>query len=918
MNSLKKQHLLKLPKNKVSKQFTLCFWIRYKTNYEENIFLTIHQSSLHTQQQIAMQYYNDAFWMVECTFQRKNFKEDIIYYEYSIENKFDLKRKEAFSDKYFNINQINKTLTIVDYWNGNELLENIFYTKPFTHFFNHKTEALIPCKQNNTYSHTFKVKAPLLPKNATICLIGNCLELGIWSTKEPLLLTITEDKNYYAININITTNYKCIEYKYGVYDVANSTFINYELGNNRSMDDSPQYTAPLILHDGFIQIPFTNWRAAGVNVPVFSLRSENSFGIGEFLDIKLLATWAAKTSIKIIQLLPINDTTESFTDLDSYPYSIISAFALHPIYINIQALFDRKNTECIEDYLDKKEKLNKLECVDYSNVLNLKWKYLRIIYNEKSTTTFNSKDYKAFFKKNEFWLKPYAVFCFLRTKYGTSNFREWQNYGIYNEDEIGALFSEANEQINEIEIHYFVQYYLHKQLTNAVNFAHKLNIALKGDIPIGVNKHSVEVWQNPLFFNVNVQAGAPPDNFSKKGQNWGFPTYNWNKMQENNFLWWKLRLTQMETYFDAYRLDHILGFCRIWTIPNHAVEGIMGFFVPAHTLHINHFSENGIFFNYHRYTEPFITNEVLEILFEEGKEYVVKNFLCKDELSDNYSLKKSYSTQKLVEEYFNKQPQNEFNLKLKNGLFNLISNVILFEVEGSNKNAFHFRFNMFETTSFKHLSSIIQQQLTKLYNNYFFVNQNELWVHEALRKMPEIKASTKMLACGEDLGLVPDFIPELMSQNGILSLEIQRMSKRYGVEFSHPNIAKYNSVVMPSTHDMSTIRSWWKENSKLSTDFFNNILNKKGDAPIDCSSEINKEIIVQHVYSPAILSIFLLQDLLGMDENIRRENADAERINIPSNALHIWNYRMHITLENLLQQKHFNSNLKKIIQLSGR
>src|SRR4029079_3498020 len=138
---------------------------------------------------------------------------------------------------------------------------------------------------------------------------------------------------------------------------------------------------------------------------------------------------------------------------------------------------------------------------------------------------------------------------------------------------------------------------------------------LKGDIPIGIYRYGCDAWTNPSLYNMNEQAGAPPDDFAVKGQNWGFPTYNWSKMKENNFSWWRRRFDQMSNYFDAFRIDHILGFFRIWSIPENEVQGIMGRFIPALAVHVNEFGENGIWFDHYRYCKPYITDEVLNEIF---------------------------------------------------------------------------------------------------------------------------------------------------------------------------------------------------------------------------------------------------------------------------------------------------------------
>jgi 4-alpha-glucanotransferase len=252
--------------------------------------------------------------------------------------------------------------------------------------------------------------------------------------------------------------------------------------------------------------------------------------------------------------------------------------------------------------------------------------------------------------------------------------------------------------------------------------------------------------------------------------------------------------------------------------------------------------------------------------------------------------------------------------KTKIGLFDLISNVILLEAAGE----LHFRFAMEQTSSFKNLPAETQGKLRELYVDYFFRRQDDFWKREAMQKLPALKRVTDMLICGEDLGLVPACVPEVMRDLGFLSLEIQRMPKALGQEFSSPSDAPYLSVITPATHDMSTLRGWWEENRELMQKFFNQELGLPGEAPAAAEPWIVQSIVRQHLASPAMWSIFQWQDLLGMDGSLRRENVAAERINVPANPNFYWRYRLHLTLERMLQADGFNALLKEMLAISGR
>ncbi len=800
-------------------------------------------------------------------------------------------------------------LLVIDSWNNAGFPANVFHTEPFKKvLFAENFTPVKPITPKNP-THTFRVEAPLLQKNQTLCLIGQGAALGNWSTEKPLLLARKRAENFLSIQLDLRGQTFPLTYKYGVYDVAKKTFVVFESGADRLLQDEIRRDKHTLVNDGFVRLPDDTWRGAGVAVPVFSLRSEHGFGVGEFLDLKPLADWGKQVGLKLIQLLPVNDTSATGTWKDSYPYAAISAFALHPIYLNLDALTEAKNKKLLKPLAATRQKLNKLKTLDYEAVMKLKLEFLRKIFPLQKAAAFRTQEYKKFFTENRHWLEPYAAFCFLRDKFGTADFSQWPEHKTFDAPKI-TMLAKGND---DIAFHYFVQFHLHLQLKEATAHAHAAGLVVKGDIAIGVFRHGADTWQAPELYRLEMQAGAPPDPFAAKGQNWGFPTYDWPRMAADGFAWWKRRFAQMGNYFDAFRIDHILGFFRIWSSPAHAVEGILGYFVPAIAVAENEFAAHGIPFDHIRFTKPFITDGVLREFFGNEADHVRQKFLTATG-NDQYSLQPEFATQRQVENHFAKLKQTEPNLKLKIGLFDLISNVILLEVEGK----FHFRFAMEQTASFKNLAPDTQARLRDLYVDYFFRRQDDFWMREAMQKLPALKRVTNMLICGEDLGLVPTCVPEVMRDLGFLSLEIQRMPKNPGQEFSRPADAPYLSVVTPGTHDMSTIRGWWTEDRAFSQKFFNHELGQVGDAPKEATPEIVQAVVRQHLASPAMWSIFQLQDLLGMDGKLRGKDVDAERINVPAIPNFYWRYRLHLTLEKLQQEKTFNPQVHRLLAENGR
>lgn len=855
-----------------------------------------------------MEYLNEEFWYAACDTDEN----DTLHYRYIFTSEQGEQISEAEKDRRVNLAKTGRPrVVLVDTWNDGSNRENAFYTAPFREVLFKSSGYRGKAAKNPT--HAFRVKAPLLEPYETVCVLGNTAALNAWNSAEPLMLEKKGD--WWELQLDLSGTDEPLTYKYGIWNHKKESFTGFESGANRQLPVQPETC--IVAHDGFVQFPQRTWKGAGVSIPVFSLKSEKSFGVGEFTDLKLLADWAAHTGLKLIQILPVNDTTATSTWVDSYPYAAISAFALHPIYINLSKVAGKKFAKTVDAFRKKQKQLNSFPYVDYEKVLQFKIMALQELYELNEGDFLEEKEYKNFFEANRHWLVPYGAFCFFRDKYGTSDFSQWKTHNTYSHFEIEKLTAGKSKTAKSIRFYYFVQYHLHLQLQEAAAYAHKKGVVLKGDIPIGVYRYGCDTWTAPDLYNMDRQAGAPPDDFAVKGQNWGFPTYNWQRMQQDGFEWWRRRFEQMSSYFDAFRIDHILGFFRIWSVPAHAVEGIMGVFVPAIAIDVSEFGERGIWFDFDRFCKPFISSGIVHRVFGNDAGFVFGHFL--DAASgDRFALKESFDTQKKIEAFFSGQEESEGNRKLMHGLFDLVTNVILFEQPGSGGKSFHFRISVEGTTSFQELDDHTKHKLKELYVDYFYRRQDEFWKKEAMRKLPALKESTNMLICGEDLGMVPHCVPEVMSRLGILSLEIQRMPKNPHTEFFHPKNAPYLSVITPSTHDMSTIRGWWEEDRQKTQRFYNHILEEAGDAPFFCEAWINRAIVLQHLYAPAMWSIFQLQDLLGMSETLRRTDPSEERINDPSIAKHFWRYRMHLTLEQLLKEDGFNNEIRDYVHNSGR
>ena len=683
-----------------------------------------------------------------------------------------------------------------------------------------------------------KVRAPQLRNGERLGIVGEPEYLGAWEPDKALKMTEHECHEWVVSLDASRLPAQRFEFKFIVLDTESGEDLLWEQSANRSIELAQVADDGVLVYElSQAYFPIYPWKGAGTVIPIFSLRSEGSFGVGDFGDLKKMIDWAAKTQQRVIQVLPINDTNMTYTWQDSYPYNSISIYAMHPQYTDLRQLPEIKDEKRKTHFEALRQELNALPQIDYERVNNAKMEYLRELFAQEWATISRRASYKDFFEQNKEWLVPYAAFCYYRDKYGTATFSEWPK-----EATLKALTGPVAADVQKtLNFWYFVQYNLDQQMHAAHEYARKHRVILKGDIPIGISRDGVEAWVEPKYFNLNGQAGAPPDPFSADGQNWGFPTYNWDEMLKDGCSWWVRRFRKMAQYFDAYRIDHVLGFFRIWEIPVPEKSGLMGQFSPALGLSREEIESYGVAFN-------------------EG----------------------------------------------------------LFLVDHKRTDRWHPRIAVQYQEAYEKLDEGQKYNFNRLYNDYFYRRNNQFWYNEAMKKLPRLTQATRMLCCAEDLGMVPDCVPGVMNELRILSLEIQTMPKDPKLRFGKLKRNPYRSVCTFSTHDMPTLRQWWDEDEEQTQAYYNGPLRRGGEAPHPLPGWLAKDIVSRQLTSPSMLCLLSLQDWLSINEKLRLPDANAERINIPANPRHYWRYRMHLTIEQLLECDDFNDEIKTLITQSGR
>ena len=803
--------------------------------------------------------------------------------------------------------------TLYDHWKA--MPEDAYlYSSAFTDCINHQVPQVMKPETGSKIVRLI-VRAPQLRDGERLGVLGADKALGAWDVQKILPMT-QHTYNEWVADIDAThLEGSHLEFKFVAFRNAKNELL-WENSMNRTVD-LPEMKAGELVSYELDQAFFAlyNRKLAGTQVPVFSLRTRKSAGIGDFGDLKTMIDFVASTGQKVLQLLPINDTTITHTWTDSYPYSCISVFAIHPQYADLHALPELKDAKARAEAEKTRAELNALDKIDYEKVNDFKINYLRQIFNQEGEKMMKTAEYKAFFQDTELWLVPYAQYSYLRDKNGTADFNQWPDHQVWDEAERKALADPKTAAYKNVAFFYFVQFVLDRQMQEAHEHAKAKGVILKGDIPIGVNRNGCDVWTEPKYFNLNGQAGAPPDDFSANGQNWGFPTYNWFEMLKDGCQWWNRRFQNMARYFDAYRIDHVLGFFRIWEIPVHSVHGLLGQFAPALAMSREEIESYGLHFQEDRFTRPFITDWVLDRMFHERAGEVKEKYL--DRLDDErYQMKPEVDTQRKVEALF-ADVTNEKELWLRDGLYALISDV-LFVRDHTNPGVFHPRISAQLDFIYESLYDNDKAAFNRLYNDYFYRRNNQFWYQEAMKKLPKLVQATRMLVCAEDLGMVPDCVPWVMDELKILSLELQSMPKDPSVKFGHLSRNPYRSVCTISSHDMPTLRMWWDENIQRTQEYYNTMLYRQGPAPHPLPGWLASDIISRHLTSPSMLCILSIQDWLATDEALRLPDADAERINIPANPKHYWRYRMHLNIEDLAADKRFVQSITEMISQSGR
>lgn len=678
-------------------------------------------------------------------------------------------------------------------------------------------------------------------------------------------------------------------------------------------------------------------KLTGLVVPLGALYTKENSVIGQYPDLKAFSDFCKECGISLIQLLPVNDT-----GTQSSPYSGLSAFALHPIYISLKDIsgFDdlyKSNPKFKKAYDKFLNDFPYSKRYDYDGILNSKINLLKMLYE----TTLAGKEGKAdeeltkWIKANS-WVKTYCVYKNLKWNYMQASWKSWIESDQFKTDaEITKLWNTMAFKKEHL-FYAWLQMLADQQFSEAVAYVRKNKILIKGDMPILMNEDSCDAWAHPEFFNQDLRAGSPADGENPNGQNWGFPTYNWKNLKSADYSWWNERLKQASNYYDAYRLDHILGFFRIWAIPEADINALNGHTEPYTAIKKESLYEMGFDDDRIRWlSQPHIpTGAIEDITWNHDTAHQILATFC-NQIHDEelWIFDPSVKGAKtILDADISELCHPDAIDRVKKVLCDYWTNRCLIEIS---KNKFVPVWTYSRSTAWQSLNPQEKKNLEACFMELNKKNE-KLWQKQADEIFTALTSAVKMIPCGEDLGVNIECVPTVMKKHKILGLKVARWCRNWS-EDGQPYIPfdKYEplSVTTTSVHDSSTIRQWWHEEKmsvsafvQANSKFFGIDTTPQADRNTfdlavstitsgEFTPEIAHAILKAVATSASLWNISPLQDYLYLNKKYWLPEASDERINIPGTVTSFnWTYRLPATIEELTADQELISKIKNIIK----
>lgn len=621
----------------------------------------------------------------------------------------------------------------------------------------------------------------------------------------------------------------------------------------------------------------------GVSVPVSVLRSRKSCGVGEFADLPLLGRWCASAGIDLIQILPVNDT-----GTDSSPYSALSAFALHPLYLRLQSVRGASRySEEIESFRGSRDGPGRFS---YPEVLAFKLSIAQRIFSDGRSSIVKDKSLSSFREANP-WLDAYAAFKALKSAGSVDRGK--------TPEEIRAA------DPDRCHFYSWLQFLLQGQLAASSEALEKMGVRLKGDIPILMNEDSADVWSTRKYFDLSLTAGAPPDMYAADGQNWRFPLYDWDALARDGYSWWKARISRAAEFFHAFRIDHVLGFFRIWGIPRTEKRAILGRFLPSVSVTRADLHAAGCDDGRIRWLSvPHVRGAEMSARADGEAGRIREAYFDRIGAEDLYTLKPEMDSEAAVLDLEARHEVRDFMIAKH------ADRALIPLPDGSFAPAWYF----WTSTPFKSLDGADQERLRAL----FQAKRGEseaIWEKRGSLLLGVLRNASDMLVCAEDLGDVPACVPRVLSDLGILGLRVARWTRDYdapGAPFVPPDRYPRMTVCAASVHDTSTLRGWWEESPAEREAYFRH-LGLPGGCPERMSPEVFRAAFEHLLEADSLICMFQLQDILDLDPGLWSADPAEDRVNVPGTVNgRNWTWRMPLPLEELAERGRPASDMRAL------
>ena len=641
---------------------------------------------------------------------------------------------------------------------------------------------------------------------------------------------------------------------------------------------------------------------AGLAVPLAALRSASSAGVGEYPDLAALAPVCEKAGIRLVQILPVNDSGRQTS-----PYSALSAFALHPLHLSLAALPEAKGFE--KETAAFRARFEREGRFPYDELLLAKLELLDRVYDAKLEAIAADKALDAWIAANG-WVRTYAVYMRLKRRNEWRSWKEWTEHRDPGPGEIEALWNDPSLAV-EHRKQAWIQYRCEEQFAAAARALAERGIALKGDLPILLNEDSADAWSDRESFRDDLRAGAPPDSGAPLGQNWGFPIYDWDALARRGYSFWIDRLRSAGKFYAAYRIDHVLGFFRIWALPAADREGALGRFVPGGDIGIDELRTLGFDDNRVRWiSEPHVrTAALLGALAgtpDPAGEASRAMRLALDRIGSEelFLFKPSIRGEKDIDALELGAPAKDFLSAAWR------DRVLVGNGTGRYVKAWRWR----EASAWSTLSDDERGRLEGLFAA-ISRRDDAAWEEQGRRLLGVLRNATEMLPCAEDLGSVPPCVAPTLAGLGILGLRIPRWTRVWHLE-GQPFVALSDyprlSVIAPSVHDTSTLREWYERESE-GPRFLSFLEGREGKAE-PWSPAVQARMMEALSGANSLLFVAQLQDWLGLAPGWTPADCRDERVNVPGTVNDSnWTWRMPRTLEELASDEAWAAAARKVV-----